>query len=152
MGDKETALQEAGEAYGELREAVSGLDEAQSRAVWLGTWGVREILIHIVGWDREMAPAFARIEGGEPPYPAGAYDDYNAWNARFVDAGKHAATREILADLESCHRGLMTAAASLGDGHFAPGAPARELLDSIGPQHYRERAAQIRQWRSEAAA
>ena len=152
MGDKEKALQEAGEAYGELRGAVSGLDEAQSRAIWLGTWGVREILIHIAGWDREMAPGFARIGRGEPPYPAGAYDDYDAWNARFVDAGKHAATREILADLESCHRGLMTAAASLGDEHFAPGAPARELLDSIGPQHYREHAAQIRQWRSETAA
>ena len=152
MGDKEKALQEAAQAYTELREAVSGLDEAQSRAVWLGTWGVREILIHIAGWDREMAPAFARIERGEAPYPAGAYDDYDAWNARFVEAGKHAETREILADLESCHRGLATAAAALGDEHFAMGSPARELLDSIAPRHYREHTAQIRQWRSETAA
>jgi hypothetical protein len=152
MGDKEKVLREAGEAYGELREAVSGLDEAQSRAIWLGTWGVREILIHIVGWDREMAPAFARIERGEPPYPAGAYDDYDGWNARFVEAGKHAETREILADLESCHRGLVATAATLGEEHFTMGSRARELLDGICPQHYREHAAQIRQWRSETAA
>ena len=149
MGDKEKALQEAGEAYGELREAVDGLDEAQSRAVWLGTWGAREILIHIAGWDRELAPAFARIELGEPPYPAGAYDDYDAWNARFVEEGKHATHHEILADLESTHQGLLDAAGALGDEHFAMGAPARELLDGIGPKHYREHAAQIRQWRSE---
>ena len=32
---------------------------------------------------------------------------------------------------------------------IAMGAPARELLDGIGPKHYREHAAQIRQWRSE---
>ena len=149
MGDKDKALQDAGEAYEELREAVDGLDEAQSRAVWLGTWGAREILIHIAGWDREMAPAFARIERGEPPYPAGAYDDYDAWNARFVEEATHAAHPKVLADLESTHRGLLAAASVLGDEHFAMGAPARELLESIGPKHYREHAAQIREWRSE---
>ena len=149
MGDKEKALQEAGEAYEELREAVRGLDDDQSRAVWLGTWGAREILIHIAGWDRELAPAFSRIERGEPPYPAGAYDDYDAWNARFVEEGKHAAHHEILADLESTHRRFLAAAAALGDEHFAMGAPAGDLLDGIGPKHYREHTAQIRQWRSE---
>ena len=46
MGDKEKALQDAGEAYEELREAVDGLDEAQSRAVWLGTWGARDSHSH----------------------------------------------------------------------------------------------------------
>jgi Protein of unknown function (DUF1706) len=149
MGDKDKALQDACEAYEELREAVDGLDEAQSMAVWLGTWGAREILIHIAGWDREMAPAFARIERGEPPYPAGAYDDYDAWNARFVEEATHVAHPKVLADLESTHRGLLAAASVLGDEHFAMGAPARELLESIGPKHYREHAVQIRQWRSE---
>jgi Protein of unknown function (DUF1706) len=148
MGDKQKVLQDAAEAYGELREAVAGLDEAQTRAVWLGIWGVNEILIHISGWDREIAPAFARIERGEPAYPAGAYDDFDAWNARFVEAGKHAQSAEVLADLEASHRGLVAAAGALGDEHFAPGAAARELLDGTGAQHYREHAAQIREWRN----
>lgn len=148
MGDKEKALQDAAEAYGELREAVAGLDEAQTRAVWLGIWGVKEILIHISAWDREIAPAFARIERGEPAYPAGAYDDFDAWNARFVEAGRHAQSAEILADLEAAHRGLVVAAGALGDEHFARGAAARELLDATGAQHYREHAAQVRAWRN----
>jgi len=46
----------------------------------------------------------------------------------------------------------VTAAATLGEEHFAMGSPARELLGGICPQHYREHAAQIRQWRSETAA
>lgn len=150
MGDKEKALREAAEAYGELQEAVGGLDEAQLRAVWLGTWGVKEILIHISAWDREMAPTFARIGRGEPAYPAGTYDDFDAWNARFVDAGKQARTPEILSDLEAAHRGLLAAASALGDEHFAMGAPARELLEGTGGNHYREHSAQIRQWRSSA--
>jgi hypothetical protein len=148
MGDREKVLQEAADTYGDLREAAAGLDEAQTRAVWLGTWGVKEILIHISSWDREMAPAFARIERGEPAYPAGAYDDYDAWNARFVEAGKHARSAEILADLEASHRALVAAAGALGEEHFAAGAAARELLESIGAKHYREHATQIREWRS----
>ena len=148
MGDKVKVLQEAGEAYGELREAVTGLDERQMTSAWLGTWGVKEIVIHIAGWDREMAPALARIERGEAAYPAGTYDDFNAWNARFVEAGKHAKISEILIDLEASHRGLVAAARALGEEHFAMGAPARDLLEGTGAQHYREHAAQIRQWRS----
>jgi hypothetical protein len=147
MGDKQKVLQEADEAYRELRESISGLDEGQSHAVWLGSWGVKEILTHISAWDREMVPAFSRIERGEPPYPAGAYDDFDAWNARFVEAGKDASRAEILVDLEASHRGLLAAAGALGEEHFAVGAPARELIEATGAQHYREHAAQIREWR-----
>jgi len=148
MGDKEKVLRDADDAYEELRQAVTGLDEAQTRTAWLGSWGVKEILIHIYAWDREMAPSFARIDRGEPPYPAGAYDDYDAWNARFVEADKEASNREVLDALETSHRDLVTAAGKLGEEHFAEGASARRLLESIAAQHYREHATQIREWRS----
>ena len=148
MGDKEKVLRDADDAYEELRQAVTGLDEAQTRTAWLGTWGVKEILIHIYAWDRELAPSFARIDRGEPPYPAGAYDDDVAWNARFVEADKEASHREVLEALETSHRAFVTAAGKLGEAHFAEGAGARELFQSITAQHYREHATQIREWRS----
>ena len=148
MGDKEKVLRDADDAYEELRQAVTGLDEAQTRTAWLGSWGVKEILIHIYAWDREMAPSFARIDRGEPPYPAGAYDDYDAWNARFVEADKEVSHREVLDALETSHRAFVTAAGKLGEEHFAEGASARGLLESIAAQHYREHATQIREWRS----
>ena len=85
MSDKTTLLREADEAFAELRQAIDGLGEAPMRQVWLGTWGVREILIHISGWHRAMVPAFSHVAKGEPPYPAGTYDDFDAWNARFVE-------------------------------------------------------------------
>jgi hypothetical protein len=150
MGDKGKVLQDTDEAYGELREAVAGLDDSQMRSVWLGSWGAREILVHIAAWDREMAPAFSRIQRGEPPYPAGTYDDYDAWNARFVETGRGASTSEVLADLEASHRGLVAAAGALADEHFEPGRPARELIEATAAQHYREHAGQIRAWRNGA--
>src|SRR4026207_965930 len=82
MADKRKLLKDADEADSELREAVSGLSELEMSRVWLGTWGAREILIHIAAWDREMIPALQRVGRGEPPYAAGASDDGGGRDAR----------------------------------------------------------------------
>jgi len=50
MSDKSTMLRQAEETFAELRQAVDGLTDEQMRRVWLGSWGIREILIHISGW------------------------------------------------------------------------------------------------------
>ena len=153
MGDKQKLLRDAEEAYEELREAISGLDDGQASRVWLGSWGVREVLIHISGWHREMIPALGRIGRGDAPYPEGvSYDDADAWNARFVDAGKSATLSDVLADLGASHRDFLTAAAAIPDEHFIAGSPARGLFEGAGAGHYREHAAQIRQWRQAGAA
>ena len=152
MAEKQKLLREADETDRELRRAIDGLDEAQMSRVWLGTWGVREIVIHISGWHQEMIPAFGRIGRGDSPYPDGvSYDDADAWNARFVEAKKLAKPAEILADLEASHRDFVRAAAALTEEHFAPDATARGLFEGAGPQHYQEHIAQIRQWRDAAA-
>jgi hypothetical protein len=144
MSDKATLLREADETFTTLRTAIDGLtDEAMSR-VWLGTWDVRDILIHISGWHREMIPVLGRIERGETPHPAGAYD------ARFVEAKAGLKVRDVLAELDASHRDLMTAARAVSEPHFAKGGAARDLVDGIGPAHYREHASQIADWRRQA--
>jgi hypothetical protein len=147
MSDKATLLQQAEEEFGGLRRAVEGLPENELRRPWLGTWGVREIAIHISGWHREMIPALERIARGEPAHPAGAYDDFDAWNARFVERKTGVKTGEVLAELDASHDALLTAAQGLAEAHFATGGAARDLFDGVGPGHYREHGAQIRQWR-----
>src|SRR5438552_10939429 len=87
MSDKETLLKEAQEGYLELQQSIAGLDEARAGEPWLGTWGVREILIHASGWLLEMTPALERIGRGEAPYHEGvSYDVFDALNAMFVVA------------------------------------------------------------------
>ena len=122
------------------------------RQVWLGTWGVREILIHISGWHREMIPALARVARGEPAYPAGTYDDFDAWNARFVDRKTGVKTADVLAELDASHQAFMAAAAALPDAQLAPGGAARDSFEGAGAGHYREHAAQILHWRRKASA
>jgi hypothetical protein len=147
MATKQELLQQAEQEYDGLKTAIKGLDETQMRQVWLGTWGVREIAAHITGWHREMVPALERLGRGEAPYPTGAYDDFDAWNARFVEARKGRSATEILSEMEASHRDLMGAASHLPDEQFAEGKPAAGLVDGVGPGHYREHAEQIRQWR-----
>ena len=150
MSDKATLLREADETFEQLRQTVEGLSDEDVCRVWLGTWGVREILIHISGWHREMIPALERIERGEPPYPAGAYDDFDAWNARFVAGKAGAKSSEVLAELDASHHDFMAAARAVSEAHFAMGGAARDLFDGVAPGHYREHAAQIGEWRLRA--
>jgi len=147
MSDKSTMLRQAEDAFSELRQAVEGLTDEEMRRAWLGSWGVREILVHISGWHDAMIPAFASIARGAAPYPAGTYDDFDAWNARFVERRSGVKPADALAELELSHRRFVEAAAALADMHFAAGGGARDPFDGAGAGHYREHAGQIREWR-----
>jgi len=147
MSDKATMLRQAEEAFTELRQAVDGLSDEEMRRVWLGSWGVREILIHISGWHETMIQALGNIAKGEAPYPPGTYDDYDAWNARFVERKSGVKSADVLAEVDLTHRLFVGAAAALPEPHFAPGGGARDPFDGAGAGHYREHSAQIREWR-----
>ena len=147
MGAKQELLEKAEQEYDGLKAAIKGLDEAQKNQVWLGSWGVREILAHVTGWHREMIPALERLGRGEAPYPDGAYDDFDSWNARFVEAHKGRPSADILQELDASHRELLSVASRLPEEHFAEGKSASGLVDGVAAAHYREHAEQIRQWR-----
>ena len=147
MGAKQDLLQRAEHEYEGLKAAIKGLDDVQMSQVWLGTWGVRDILAHIAGWHREMIPALERLGRDEAAHPDGAYDDFDAWNARFVAARQGLAPADLLQELDRSHRELVGAASRLPDEHFAEGKTAPGLVDGVAGGHYREHAEQIRQWR-----
>ena len=151
MSDKATMLRQAEEAFTELRQAIDGLADDEMHRVWLGSWGVREILIHISGWHEAMIPALANIAKGEAPYPPGTYDDFDAWNARFVEGKSGVKSGDVLAELDVTHRRFVGAAAALPEAHFAPGGTARDPFDGAGAGHYREHSAQIREWRQRSS-
>jgi len=153
MSDKQKLLQEAESAYAELRQGATGLDEGRMSQPWLGTWGVREILIHVSGWHREMTPALERVGRDAPPYPEGvSYDDFDAWNARFVEARRGVKGTELLAEMDASHKAFVAAAAVLPEELFASDGAARALFDGTGPAHYREHGDQIKAWRAQQKA
>jgi hypothetical protein len=152
MSDKSALIRDTDVAFTELEQAVEGLGEEAMGQVWLGSWGVREILVHISGWHRAMIPALdALAHGAAEPYPAGTYDDFDTWNARFVADKAGVKVADVLAELTSSHREFVAAAAAVPESQFAAGGAGAGLVDGAGPGHYREHAAQIREWRQAAA-
>ena len=149
MSEKATRLRDADLAFTDLHGAIEGLTDDEMRRIWLGSWGVREILIHISGWHDEMIPALQRVGQGQAPYPAGAYDDFDVWNARFVDRKAGVKPADVVAELVASHRAFVAAAGELPEALFAPGGAARDPFDGAGAGHYREHAEQIRQWRGQ---
>ena len=147
MSEKATLLRDGDEAFRALHQAIEGLSDAEVQEVWLGTWGVREILIHIAGWHEATAQALRRVARGEAPYPAGTYDDADAWNARFVEEQRGVKAAEVLARLDTTYQEFVAAAGQVPESLFEPGGAARDLFDGSGPAHHREHTGQIQEWR-----
>lgn len=145
---KEELLRQAEYELGALRRALVGLSDADLTRPWLGTWGVREILAHIVGWHRELTPALARLARGQRPLPEGvSYADVDAWNARHIVARRGLTVAGVRAALEASHRDFVAAARAVPADRFAPGKSATRIFDLNGPHHYREHTAEIVAWR-----
>jgi hypothetical protein len=153
MTPKQALLDRAAREHQALCQAIDGLGGAELGEAWLGTWGVREIVGHIVGWQRELAPALARIARGERPFPEGVrYDDVDAWNARFAALMRDRTAPDLVRELASAHETFLRAAAEVPDERFQPGRTAYKIVDLNSAHHYQEHGAEIRAWRASRSA
>jgi len=151
MSLKDDLLRQADDDFGALKRALVGLSDDAMRQPWCGVWGVREILAHIAGWQREMIPVLERVARGEKPIPDGvSYEDLDGWNARHVGARRGLTVEGIRAELDASHRDFLAAARAVPEARFAPDKTATRVVDLNGPHHYREHTAQIRAWRRQA--
>lgn len=151
MSLKDELLRQADDDFGALKRALVGLSDDAMRQPLLGVWGVREILAHIAGWQREMIPVLERMTRGEKPIPDGvSYEDLDGWNARHVAVRRGLTVEGIRAELDASHRDFVGAARAVPEARFAPDKTATRVVDLNGPHHYREHTAQIRAWRTRA--
>jgi len=152
MSDKAATLKTLDDEYRNLHKAFDGLDEDQLSRIWFGQWSVKDIVAHVAGWEREMTAALQRMARGERPTAEGVdYSDSDAWNATFSAAVRSIEPRTVIASWEQAHMTYVNAANALPDDRFGEtdGKPktASRLLETSGFGHYREHAAQIRDWR-----
>ena len=152
MSDKETALQQLDAEYQKLLQAIEGLDESQLTRVWFGEWSVKEIIGHVLGWEREMIGALQRLARGERPVPEGVdYSNSDEWNGKFASAVAPIGVRTVLADWRQAHMNYVKAARTVPDDRYGErdGKPqtVNRLLETSGTAHYKEHAADVSEWR-----
>ncbi len=151
MSHKQELLKQAAEEYRAFHGAIEGLNEEQLTQPWLGSWSVKEIVAHMVGWHREMGPALERMARGERPIPPGvSYEDVDAWNARFAAAARDKRVTDVLLEFDESHLDFITAAAAVPEERFEPGKTAYKITDLNSAHHYKAHGDEIRAWRKSA--
>ena len=104
-----------------------------------GDWSVRDLLGHIASWESRAAAALLT---GVPDPP----DDIDEFNRTEAARKAPLAIRNVVAELESTHRALLSALTDAPEYLFEPGTPLRDSLDADTLLHYIEHTAQIRAW------
>jgi len=146
----DTLLTELDAAFGELTQAIEGLNHEQMLKKWYDGWNVRDILGHITGWHHEMDDALERIARGERPVPEGVdYSDSDAWNARFTRTWESASPEAMVAELDASKKLFVSAARQVPEEKFEEGRAAHRILTGTGTNHYREHAPAILEWRKQ---
>lgn len=149
MSHRQELLERAAEEYRNFHQAIDGLNEEQLTEPWLGTWSIREIVAHMVGWHGEMRPALERMARGERPIPPGvSYEDVDAWNAKFAAAARDKRVPDLLLEFDASHLDFINAAATVPEERYEPGKTAYKIVDLNSVHHYKEHGGQIREWRA----
>ena len=140
MTDQPTVLREIDAAAAQLRERLERIDEAHGS--WegaVGEWSVAQLLQHMHGWLTEMNAAVERMQAGQRPTPDGvSYDDFNAWNGRFVRERGSQTYAEARAALEAEHARFRANVAALDAGRFGEGKTINQLVEGTVTHHYPE--------------
>jgi uncharacterized protein (TIGR03083 family) len=146
--DKQAVIEETRAAYREFMDAVDGLNEEQLTKPFLGTWSVREITGHVIGWQEQMTIGFQRMANGERPSPEGAnWADVQSWNDKFAAGVQGRSATELLQDLDSRVEGFIAAIRALPDDRLGEGKTANRMAETAGYGHFREHAPEIKQAR-----
>ena len=153
MSEKETALKSMEAGFGGLLQAIEGLDNEQLTRPGLDGWSVKDILAHVLGWERIETLFLSRMAAGERPNPDGIdyINEVDSWNASFVGGMVAISPQTVIAILRQAHMNHVIAARSLPDERLSEGKTARRLIDD-DVRHYQEHAQQIRTWREREAS
>lgn len=138
----------------ELRDAFRGLTkEALLEPGVVGSWSVRDVLVHVASWDEEALKALpVVVDGGRVPRYSDMYGGIDAFNALTQERKASLNLEQVIQELEDTHRRLVDFLEGVPDAAFATeGRFLRRLRqDTYG--HYREHAEQINAWREKRCA
>lgn len=114
-------------AHADFVACIRALPEAEFLTPMNG-WAPRDVVAHLIGWNRLMVQSSRSILAGEPPaYYADAPNDYRNINGAFIAAYSSKSREELLRQLDSTMKDLEL---------YLAGLPRFELLADRGVRHY----------------
>jgi hypothetical protein len=146
--DKQSVLNELNTEYDKFQETIKGMERDRLDQVFYDQWSVKDIVAHMLGWEREMTEALRRIARGERPTPEGVdYGNSDEWNAKFAARMRGQLPTTVLAEWGQVHGGFLKALAAVPDDRFGVGKSVNRIAEGTGYGHYREHGPPIQEWR-----
>lgn len=133
----------AGLAQAEKDEIISGLVESRRQLidvilslprdkrskVFLGSWSVRELVAHLVGWDYTNLDAVQAILAGERPKFRDQYDrDWTTYNAQLVARYGQEDWDSLVAAVQASHQELISFLDAVPADEYVKTTKIRTLL------------------------
>ena len=116
---KEQIISALVQARRELLEAASTLPVEKQDQVFLGTWSVKDLLAHLVGWDFTNAEATQEVLAGRLPGFYAHHDrDWQTYNASLVARYKQDDFAALLSSVQDSHRQLVDLLEAVPAGEF----------------------------------
>jgi hypothetical protein len=151
MPNKDEAIAMLEERHDKFRAKIADLPDPAYNETWLGNWNLSQLLAHMSGWFREIAPGFERVQRGErPTLPGVDYSNSDQWNAGFTKDTRPG--RAALNDWDAAYAGYVSAARALDADKFGDdpesGRPriGNRLLQGSGIGHFEEHQEQLDTW------
>lgn len=147
--NKQQLLAKVETAWAELKEAYTGLNEAQLTLPGVtGEWSVRDILAHVTTWEEEALKYFPLIlEGKRPPRYKDLYGGVDAFNAHMTEAKRSLSLSEVLQQFEDTHHKFVEAIDNAPEEQFVSETRFRRRVRLDSYSHYPVHAQTIREWR-----
>jgi len=142
-------------AHQHFSKLIGSLSDEQFLSPMNG-WAPRDVVAHLIGWNRLMIEASLSLRAGKPPaYYDDAEHDYSNINASFTTKHSSRSKQELLAELQSSIETLvkfvdglpieeLTANHGVLD-HSGDPATIADLIDSLAGD-YQDHAREIEEW------
>ena len=143
------------QARRDLISAATSAPKIKQDEIFLGTWSLKDLLAHLVGWDVTNSDSVKAIRRGDRPGCFARWNpDWAAYNAELVKQYKNDDWRKLLSEAQHSHRDLMEYLGQVpaedfdkdfgvrSRGHIV--TIARYLQGEIDDE--REHTAQIKRW------
>ena len=106
--EKERILLELQKARRNIIAAASKLSPEQRDQVFLGTWTIKDVLAHLIGWDYANMESAEAVQNGKLPAFYASYDkDWKSYNAHLVSLHKLEDWEQLITSVEASHNQLV---------------------------------------------
>jgi hypothetical protein len=96
------------EARRQILDTVSTLSPEKQDEIFLGSWAIKDLLAHLVGWDYANIDAVKDIRAGKPPRVLEQWDpNWVKYNAELVRQYKRDNWVELLDSIQQSHHALI---------------------------------------------